>query len=43
MVFILSPISGALEFRSVSRTSLSDDLESKMFKNINFLGEISNN
>ena len=42
-MFILSSFSSSLEFWSVNHTSIYDNSESKVFKNINFLGEISNN
>ena len=42
-MFILSSISSALEFWSVKHTSLQENFESNVFKNIKFLGEISNN
>ena len=41
-MFILSFTSGGLEFWSVNLISLYEDSESKVFKNINFLGEASN-
>ena len=43
MIFILSSISSGLEFWLVNHTSLYEIYESKVFKNITFLGEISNN
>ena len=43
MVFILSSISSGLEFWFVNHTSGYKNSESKVFKNINFLGEIYNN
>ena len=42
-MLILSSISSALEFWSVNHVSLYEDYESEIFKNIKFLGEISNN
>ena len=42
-MFILSSISRGLEFWSVSHISIYKNSESKVFKNIKFLGEISNN
>ena len=42
-MFILSFISSGLEFWPVNRTSVYENSESKFFKNIKFLGEISNN
>ena len=41
MIFILSSISSGLEFWSVNHTSIYENSESKVFKNIRFLGEIS--
>ena len=43
MIFILSTTSSGLEFWSVNYTAIYENSESKVFKNINFLGEISNN
>ena len=43
MIFILSSISSGLEFWSVNHTSIYENSESKVFKNIKCLGEISNN
>ena len=40
---ILSYISSGLEFWSVNNTSIYENSESNVFKNIKFLGEISNN
>ena len=40
---ILSFISSGLGFRSENLTSMYENAESKVFKNISFLGEISNN
>ena len=42
-MFILSSSSSSLEFWSVNHTSLYKNSESKVFKNIKLLGEISNN
>ena len=42
-MFILSSISSSLEFWSVNHTLLYKNSESKDFKNIKLLGEISNN
>ena len=42
-MFIWSSISRGLEFWSVNHTSLYENSESKIFKDINFLVEISNN
>ena len=42
-MFILSFISRGLEFWSVNHTSICGSFESKVFKNIVFLGEIFNN
>ena len=42
-MFILSSISSDLEISSVNPTSIYEKLESKFFKNTNFLKEISNN
>ena len=42
-MFILPSISKCLEFWSVNYTSMCKKSESKVFKNITFLGEISNN
>ena len=41
-MFILSFTSSGLEFWSVNLISLYEDSESKVFTNINFLGEASN-
>ena len=41
-MFILSSISSDLEFWSVNHTSIYENSELKVFKNIKFLGEISN-
>ena len=42
-MLILSSISRGLEFWSVNHTSIYENSELKAFKNIKFLGEISNN
>ena len=42
-MLILSSISSSLEFWSVNHTLIYEDSESKIFKNVKFLGEISNN
>ena len=42
-MFILSSNSSGLEFWSVNHTSMYKNSESKVFKNIKLLGEISNN
>ena len=42
-MFILSSISSGLEFWSVNQTSIYQNSELKLFKNIKFLGEPSNN
>ena len=42
-MFILSFISCGLEFWSVNHTSIYETFDLKVIKNINFLGEISNN
>ena len=42
-MFILSSIFRGLEFWSVSHTSIYQSPELKVFKNMKFLGEISNN
>ena len=42
-MFILSSISGDLEFWSVNHTSIYENSELKVFKNIKFVGEISSN
>ena len=42
-MFILSSISRRLEFWSVNHTSISENSESKHFKNIKFSGKICNN
>ena len=43
MIFILSSISRGSEFWSLNYTSMYENSELKVFKNIKFLGEISNN
>ena len=42
-MFILSSISSGLEIWSINHTSIYKNSESKDFKNIRFLDEISNN
>ena len=42
-MFILSSISRGLDFWSVNHTSIYENSELKVFKNIKFLAEISNN
>ena len=42
-MLILSSISSGLEFWSVNHTSIYENSESKVFKNIKFLVEIPNN
>ena len=42
-MLILSSISRGLEVSSVNHTSMYGNSESKVFKNIKFWGEISNN
>ena len=42
-MFILSSVSIRLEVRSVSYTSINENSELKVFKNMKFVGEISNN
>ena len=42
-MFVSSSISRGLEFWSVNHTSIYENSELKAFKNIKFLGEISNN
>ena len=42
-MFILSSISSALEFGSGNHTSIYENPELKVFKNITFFREISNN
>ena len=43
MVFILLSISSGLKFWLASHTSIFENSELKVFKNITFLGEISSN
>ena len=43
VMFILSSISRELEFLFVNHTSICKNSESKLYKNIKFLGETSNN
>ena len=43
MMFILSSISSGLEFWPVNHTSIYENSELKVFENIKFMGEISNN
>ena len=43
MIFILPFISRVLDFLSASNTSIYKNSESKVFKDIKLLGEISNN
>ena len=42
-MFILSSIFSGLEFRSVDPTSIYENSEFKVFKNLKLLGEIYNN
>ena len=42
-MFILSSISGGQEFFSLNHTSIYENSELKILKNITFFGEISNN
>ena len=42
-MFVLSPISGDLEFWSGNYTSIYENPESTVFKDIKFLSEIFNN
>ena len=42
-MFILSSISSSLKFWSVNHTSIYENSELKVFGNIKFLGERSNN
>ena len=42
-MFILTSISSSLEFQSVKHTLTNENSQLKVFKNIKFLGEISNN
>ena len=43
MLFILSSISSGLEIWSVNHTSIYENFEWNLFKNIKFLSEITNN
>ena len=43
MIFILSSISSGLEFLSVNHTSICENSESNVCKNIKYSGEIFNN
>ena len=43
MCKVLSSVSSGLEFWSVNHTSVYEKFELKVFKNIKFLGETSNN
>ena len=42
-MFLLACVSSSLEFWSVNQTSIYENSELKFFKNIKFLGEVSNN
>ena len=42
-MFVLSSISIDLELRSVKHTSMYETFELKVFENMKFLGEVSNN
>ena len=42
-MFLLSSISSSLEFWSVNHISIYENSKLKVFKNIKFLGEVSNN
>ena len=42
-MFLLSSVSSILEFWCVNQTSIYENPELKVLKNIDFLGEISNN
>ena len=42
-MFILSSIPRGLEFWSVNHTTIYENSESKVFKNMKFLGDTSNN
>ena len=42
-MFILSSFPRGLEFWSVNHTTIYENSESKVFKNIEFLGDTSNN
>ena len=41
-MFVLSSVSGGLEFRLLNHTSIYENSELKVLKNIKLLGEISN-
>ena len=43
VMFVLSSITRGLELWSVNHTSIYENSESKIFENIKFLAEISNN
>ena len=43
LMLILSSISSGLEFWSVNQTSMYENSELKVFKNVKFLGEIFSN
>ena len=42
-MFILSSVSNGLKCRLVNHTSIYENSESNVFKNMKFLGKISNN
>ena len=42
-MFILSSISSGLEFWSLNHTSIYENSKLKVFENIKFLGEVSDN
>ena len=42
-MFILSSVSRGLELRFVNDASIDENSQSNVFKNVKFLGEISNN
>ena len=42
-MFISSSVSRSLKFWSVTHTSINENSELNVFKNIKFLGEVSNN
>ena len=42
-MLILSSTSSGLEFSSVNHTSIYENSELKAFRNVKFLGEVSNN
>ena len=42
-MFIFSSISSGLEFLSVNHTSIYENSDLKVFKNMNYFGEISSN